>query len=72
MGLADGTGHVAGVGKRKTHKGFWWAHLKETAYLVDPDTGVRTRTRDCMILFQHRQVEGSFKHGKVLLYRRKD
>jgi hypothetical protein len=32
--VRDGTGHVAGVGKRKTHTGFWWVHLKKRDHLV--------------------------------------
>jgi len=37
-------GHVAVVGKRKMHSGFWWVHLKERDYMVDPGTGGRIRT----------------------------
>jgi hypothetical protein len=32
MGLA---GHVAHMGKKRIHTGFWWGNLKERDYLED-------------------------------------
>jgi hypothetical protein len=31
-----GTGHVACIGKRNIHTGFWSGNLKERDYLEDP------------------------------------
>jgi hypothetical protein len=30
------TGHVAHVGEREVHTGFWWGDLREGDHLIDP------------------------------------
>jgi len=61
-----GAVHVADVGKRKTHIGFWWVHLKERDYLVDLGRGERIRTRGLHSSVSTKgQVESSCKHGNA-------
>jgi hypothetical protein len=57
---------VAGVGKRKTHTSFWWVHLKERDYLVDPGTGGRIRKRGLHSSVSKKgHVESSCEHGNA-------
>jgi hypothetical protein len=59
-------GVCGNVGKRKPHSGFWWVHLKERDYLVDPGTGGRIRTRrHHSSVSINGQVESSCKHGSA-------
>jgi len=65
-------GHVAGVGKRKTHTGFWWVRLKERDYLVDPGTGERIRMCGLHSLQQRDKWRALRNKVMRLLYLRKD
>jgi hypothetical protein len=41
-------GHVAGMGKRAVHTGFWWGDLREGDYLRDPGVDGRI-TLKCIL-----------------------